>query len=58
MALVLSFGVASAQNYLDIARLNVGSTTLEDVDGQNETDVSNVNFEFLYPTPVNDKTIS
>lgn len=57
MALVLSFGVASAQNYLDIARLNVGSTTLEDVDGQNETDVSNVNFEFLYPTPVNDKTI-
>ncbi|AGC77930.1 hypothetical protein LX97_03395 [Nonlabens dokdonensis] len=57
MALVFSFGVASAQNYLDLARLNVGNTTLEDVDGQNETDVSNLNFEFLYPTPVNDKTI-
>ncbi|MEN8816771.1 MAG: hypothetical protein ABF274_07885 [Nonlabens sp.] len=53
----LGFGIASAQNYLDLARLNFGNTTLEDEDGNQETDITNVNLEFLYPTPINDKTV-
>lgn len=49
--------VAHAQNYLDIARLNVSNTTLEDLEQTHETNITNVNLEFLLPTPINDKTI-
>lgn len=52
-----SLTIATAQNYLDIVRLNVSNTSLENLDGTHATDVSNVNLEFLLPTPVNDKTI-
>jgi hypothetical protein len=57
LLLLLGSTLASAQNYLDIARLNFGNTAMEDVDGNQETDITNVNLEFLYPTPINDKTI-
>jgi hypothetical protein len=57
LVLLFSFGIASAQNYLDLVRLNVSNTTLEDVEEANETKISNVNLEILYPTPINDKTI-
>jgi hypothetical protein len=57
LVLLLGCTIASAQNYLDLARLNIGNTTLEDEDGNQETDITNVNLEFLYPTPINDKTV-
>ncbi|WP_213520062.1 DUF6268 family outer membrane beta-barrel protein [Nonlabens sp.] len=57
LVILFGFTIASAQNYLDLARLNVGNTTLEDENGNQETDVTNFNFEFLYPTPINDKTV-
>jgi hypothetical protein len=57
LALLFTFGIASAQSYLDLVRLNVSNTTLEDVEETFETNISNVNLEFLYPTPINDKTI-
>ncbi|GAK94580.1 hypothetical protein JCM19298_153 [Nonlabens ulvanivorans] len=54
---LLGLSMASAQNYLDIARLNVSNTTLEDLEQTHETNITNVNLEFLLPTPINDKTI-
>ncbi|GAK90877.1 hypothetical protein JCM19297_176 [Nonlabens ulvanivorans] len=54
---LLGLSIASAQNYLDIARLNVSNTTLEDLEQTHETNITNVNLEFLLPTPINDKTI-
>jgi len=41
-----------AQDYLDIARLQLGRTNLEDVEGDHDTDVHNINLEILYPTPL------
>ncbi|WP_438961267.1 DUF6268 family outer membrane beta-barrel protein [Nonlabens sp.] len=55
--LVCGLSITSAQNYLDIARLNVSNTTLEDLEQTHETNITNVNLEFLLPTPINDKTI-
>jgi hypothetical protein len=56
LVILLGFGFASAQNYLDLARLNISNTSMEDVEETFETDITNFNFEFLYPTPINDKT--
>ncbi|MGJ8684098.1 MAG: DUF6268 family outer membrane beta-barrel protein [Nonlabens sp.] len=49
--------ITTAQNYLDLVRLNVANTTLEDLEQTHETNITNVNLEFLLPTPINDKTI-
>lgn len=45
-------GSTYAQDYLDIARLNISRTNLEDVDQTFNTDVTNLNLEVLYPTPL------
>jgi hypothetical protein len=50
-------GLVQAQDYLDIARLNVSRTNLEDVDQTFDTDVSNLNLEVLYPTPISDNIV-
>jgi hypothetical protein len=60
VVILFGFGFASAQNYLDLARLNVSNTSMETLEGDkaiHETNITNFNFEFLYPTPINDKTI-
>jgi hypothetical protein len=57
LVLLFGFGIASAQNYIDLVRLNFSNTSMEDVKETFETNISNVNLEFLYPTPINDKTI-
>ncbi|MFB0904443.1 MAG: DUF6268 family outer membrane beta-barrel protein, partial [Nonlabens sp.] len=62
VVILFGFGFASAQNYLDLARLNVSNTSMETLKGEegravHETNITNFNFEFLYPTPINDKTI-
>ncbi|PQJ30538.1 hypothetical protein BST92_00650 [Nonlabens arenilitoris] len=57
MVALLGLSIATAQNYLDIARINVSNTTLEDLEQTHETNITNVNLEFLLPTPINDKTI-
>jgi hypothetical protein len=60
LVILFGFGFASAQNYLDLARLNVSNTSMETLEGDqavHETDITNFNFEFLYPTPINDKTV-
>ncbi|GAK75726.1 MULTISPECIES: DUF6268 family outer membrane beta-barrel protein [Nonlabens] len=54
---LLGLSIATAQNYLDIARINISNTTLEDLEQTHETNITNVNLEFLLPTPINDKTI-
>lgn len=51
------FSIVTAQNYLDILRINLSNTSLEDVEEAHQTEVSNVGLEFLYPTPIGDKTI-
>lgn len=60
-ALLFAGLTVTAQDYLDIARLNIGNTTLsniEDGDGEDfETTITNLNFEFLYPTPIGKKTV-
>ncbi len=55
-ALLLS-SVCTAQDYLDLARLNVSRTNLEDVDQTFDTDVTNLNLEILYPTPLTDNIV-
>ena len=45
-------GITQAQDYLDIVRLNVSRTNMEDVDQTFDTDVTNLNLEVLYPTPL------
>ncbi len=55
--LLLSLAIMSstftfAQDYLDIVRLNMGRTNMEDVDQTFDTDVTNLNLEVLYPTPL------
>lgn len=56
---ILSVSISQAQDYLDIARLNIGNTTLENIDEDDdfETQATNVNLEFLYPTPLSKKTV-
>lgn len=49
--------LVQAQDYLDIARLNISRTNFEDVDKTFDTDVSNVNLEILYPTALTDQII-
>lgn len=59
---LLSISMLKAQDYLDIARLNIGNTTLQNVEdpqsgSEFETQATNVNLEFLYPTPLSKKTV-
>ncbi len=59
---LLSISMLQAQDYLDIARLNIGNTTLQNIEdaesgSEFETQATNVNLEFLYPTPLNKKTV-
>lgn len=54
LAVILCLNVVVSQNYLDVARLNLAHTSMEDVDKTFESDISNINLEFLYPTPLND----
>jgi hypothetical protein len=60
-ALLFAGLTVTAQDYLDIARLNIGNTTLSNIeDGDREdfeTTITNLNFEFLYPTPIGKKTV-
>lgn len=57
LAIILFGGLVQAQDYLDIARFNISRTNLEDVEQTFDTDVSNLNLEILYPTPVSDKVV-
>ncbi|PQJ16981.1 hypothetical protein [Nonlabens tegetincola] len=53
----LMTGVAFSQTTLDVVRLNLARTSMQDVEGDfEETDISNVNLEILYPTPLSSKT--
>ena len=52
---LLSSTLCFAQDYLDIIRLNVGRTNLEDLEQTFDTDITNVNLEILYPTPLTGK---
>jgi hypothetical protein len=56
IALVLG-SLVQAQDYLDIVRVNISRTNLENLDQTFDTDVNNVNIEFLYPTPITDKIV-
>ncbi|WP_299222439.1 DUF6268 family outer membrane beta-barrel protein [uncultured Aquimarina sp.] len=55
--LVLFSFLANAQDYTDIVRLNISRVNLEDVEQTFDTDITNVNFELLYPKVLNDKLV-
>ncbi|SEK42784.1 hypothetical protein SAMN04487910_0503 [Aquimarina amphilecti] len=49
--------VTNAQDYTDIVRLNISRTNLEDKERTFDTDITNVNFEIIYPKILNDNLI-
>ncbi|AXT49615.1 hypothetical protein D1818_01810 [Aquimarina sp. BL5] len=55
--LVLFSFLVHAQDYTDIVRLNISRVNLEDVEQTFDTDITNINFELLYPKVLNDKFV-
>ncbi|WP_299241912.1 DUF6268 family outer membrane beta-barrel protein [uncultured Aquimarina sp.] len=56
LSILLSF-LMNAQDYTDIVRLNMSRVNLEDVERTFDTDVTNINFEVLYPKILNDNLV-
>ncbi|MBW1298260.1 DUF6268 family outer membrane beta-barrel protein [Aquimarina litoralis] len=57
MFLFLFSSAGIAQDYTDILRLNVSRTNLEDTEQTFDTDITNINFEVLYPKILNDNLV-
>ncbi|MFD2562240.1 hypothetical protein [Aquimarina rubra] len=49
--------IIKAQDYTDIVRLNISQANLEDEQKTFDTDVTNINFEVLYPKILNENLI-
>ncbi|MGB3591522.1 MAG: hypothetical protein WBA16_07535 [Nonlabens sp.] len=56
LVVFMSTTTTFAQDYLDVIRLNIAGTRLDNLDDARSTDVQNVNLEVLYPVPLGGKT--
>lgn len=51
-AFLISVSIVSAQDYLDVLKASYHSTTMGNLDNDEETDVSNANIEMYFPLPL------
>jgi hypothetical protein len=49
---LLAGGFVQAQDFLDVIRLNLAGTRMDNLEDARSTDVQNVNLEVLYPVPI------